>query len=172
MGQGKTVLFISRNDLIKRAVIGGNIDPEAIVPHMYTAQNKYILPLLGSVLYYKIQDDIQSGTITGVYKDLVDNLITDTLVHYTMVESLPFLAYRVTNAGIQKHVSEQGESVSKNEVDFLLTKSLQSAQFFAERLVEYLMAHNVDFPEYNQSTGYSDTVWPNKKSQFSTGWIL
>lgn len=168
----KNVLFISRNDIIKRTVLGGNIDPERIIPHVKTAQDKYVLMLLGSVLYKKLQDDITAGTLTGVYKTLVDDFITDVLVHYTMVEALPFLAYHVGNGGIQKHVSEQGEAPSKNEIDYLLNKELQSAQFYSERLVRYLIAHNPSYPEYSQSNGYSDTVWPEKSSPYSVGWNL
>ena len=39
----RNVLFISRNDIIKRSYVGGNIDPEKIVPFIKTAQDKNIL---------------------------------------------------------------------------------------------------------------------------------
>ena len=168
----KNILFISRNDLIKRSVINGNIDPERIMPHVKTAQDKYIMILLGSVLYNKLQSDITAGTLSGDYKTLVDDFITDCLVHYTMVEALPFLAYNVANGGIQKHVSEQGEAPSKNEIDYLLTKELQTAQFYSERLVRHLIAYNANYPEYTQTTGYSDTVYPEKSSAYTVGWNL
>ena len=34
----RNILFISRNDIIKRTPIGGNIDPEKLVPFIKTAQ--------------------------------------------------------------------------------------------------------------------------------------
>lgn len=169
---GKTVLFIDRNSIIKRSVLNGNIDPDRIIPFVYTAQCKYVLILLGSVLYEKLQNDITNNTLTGAYKELVDNYITDCLVHYSLVEALPFMAYNIANGGIQKHVSENAEAPSKSEIDFLLSKELQTAQFFAERLVKYLIAHNADYPEYTQSTGFSDTIFPEKSSAYSTGWNL
>ena len=168
----KNILFISRNELIKRTALGGNIDPERIIPHVKTSQDKYLLILLGSVLYKKLQDDIVAGTLTGVYKELVDDFIVDCLVHYTFVEALPFLAYNIGQAGIIKHVSENTETPTKNEIDYLLQKELQSAQFYAQRLTNYLIAHNVDYPEYTESTGFSDTVFPEKSSPYTVGWNL
>ena len=41
------ILFIKRDDIIKRTPYGGNIDPDKLVPFIKTAQDKYILPILG-----------------------------------------------------------------------------------------------------------------------------
>ena len=135
------ILFCSRNDIIKRTPLGGNIDPDKIVPFIKTAQDKYLLIALGTVLYDYLKAQIAAGTLTGVYRTLVDEYIVDTLVHYSMVEALPFLAYQIGNTGITKNLnSEQGASPNKSEVDYLLQKELATAQFYAERLVTYLIA--------------------------------
>jgi len=168
----RNILFISRNDIIKRAPIGGNIDPEKIIPFVKTAQDKYILILLGTVLYEKLQNDVAANTVTGVYRDLMDLYIKDTLVHFSVVEALPFLAYTIANGSIVKNISEQAVSPSKNDIDFLLQKELQTAQFYAERLVEYLIAYNNIYPEYNQSTGRSNNIFPDKTQQYKPGWVL
>lgn len=166
------VLFISRNDIIKRAPINGNVDPDKIVPFIKTAQDKYLLILLGTMLYNKLQADVVADAVTGVYQTLIEDYITDALVHYTVVEALPFLAYTIANGSIVKNTSEQATSPSKNDIDFLLQKELQTAQFYAERLVNYLIANNDLFPEYNQTTGKSDNVNANRKSSYTGGWVL
>jgi hypothetical protein len=167
------ILFCSRNDIVRRAYIGGNVDPDKIVPFIKTAQDKYILIALGTVLYDYLQAQIVAGTLTGVYKTLVDEYIVDTLVHYTMVESLPFLAYNIGNTGITKNLnSEQGASPSKNDIDYLLQKELATAQFYAERLVNYLIAQNTLYPQYTATTGFSDNVYPDKGQQYRNGWVI
>jgi hypothetical protein len=166
------ILFISRNDIVRRSPIGGNIDPDKIIPFVKTAQDKYILILLGTVLYEKLQADVAAGTITGVYKDLMDLYIKDTLVHYSVVESLPYLSYTIANGSIVKHISEQSVSPDKVDIDFLLQKSLQTAQFYAERLVEFLIANNNTYPEYNQTNGKSNNIYPDKGNQYTQGWVL
>ena len=134
----RNVLFISRNDIIKRAPIGGNIDPEKLVPFIKTAQDKYIWILLGSVLYFYLQDNIAAETVVEPYTNLLEVYIKDTLVHYAVVEALPFLAYTIGNAGIFKNTNpDQSTSPDKRDVDFLLQKELQTAQFYSERLVKH-----------------------------------
>lgn len=168
----RNILFISRNDIIKRAYVGGNIDPEKIIPFVKTAQDKYVLPILGTVLYNKLQDDIAAETLSGVYKSLVDDYICDTLVHYSVVEALPFLAYTIANGSIVKFNPEGTSSPTKNDIDFLLGKSLQTAQFYQERTVTYLIANSTLYPEYNSTNGKLDNVYPDKGQSYTQGWVL
>ncbi len=83
-----------------------------------------------------MQDDIAAGTLTGRYLTLQNEYIIDTIVHYGMVEALPFLAYTFGNGSISKNLNnEQASSPTKNDVDFLLQKELATAQYYAERLM-------------------------------------
>jgi len=167
------ILFCSRNDIVKRTPLGGNVDPDKVIPFVKTAQDKYLLIALGTVLYNYLQAQIAAGTLTGVYKTLVDEYIIDTLVHYSMVEALPFLAYSIGNTGITKNLnSEQGASPNKNDIDYLLQKELATAQFYAERLVNYLIAQNTLYPQYTATTGFSDNVYPDKGQQYRNGWVI
>jgi len=168
----KLTLFISRDTLIKRTVVGGNINPEKLIPHVYTAQNKYILPILGTMLYQKLQADIEGNTLSGVYQTLVDDYITDTLVHYGVAEFLPWSIYQFGEGGTMMSTPEFQTNPNKRDVDFLLQKSLQSAQFFAERLTDYLIANTPLYPEYFQTNGKSDNVFPYKNSKYNVGIVL
>lgn len=167
------ILFCSRNDIVKRTPLGGNVDPDKVIPFVKTAQDKYLLIALGTVLYNYLQAQVAAGTLTGNYKTLVDDYIIDTLVHYAMVEALPFLAYSIGNTGITKNLnSEQGASPNKNDIDYLLQKELATAQFYAERLVNYLIAQNTLYPQYTATTGFSDNVYPDKGQQYRNGWVI
>jgi hypothetical protein len=168
----KTTLFVSRNDIIKRSNLGGGIDPDRLVPSIYVAQQKYVLPTLGTVLYNKLQSDIESGSIANQYKTLLEDYVTDTLVQYTVVEYLPFSIYHIGQAGVLAYQNENMIKPDKRDVDFLLQKSLQSAQYFNERLTDYLIANNPDFPEYWQVTGKSDMIYPDKQGKYNVGWRL
>ena len=168
----KTTLFIDRNTLIKRSVLGGAIDPDRIVPHIYTAQQKYVMPTLGTMLTNKLQSDIESGSLSGNYKTLVEDYITDTLVHYVVVEYLPYSLYHIAQAGVLSYQGDAQVKPDKRDVDFLLQKSLQSAQFFSERLTDYLIANNTLFPEYFETNGKSDNVYPNKTQKYTSNWYI
>jgi hypothetical protein len=168
----KTVLFIDRNQLVTRTVVGGNINPDKLMPHVYTAQNKFIWPILGTVLYEKLQSDVINGTLTGVYQKLIDEYITDTLVHYAVAEYLPWSLYQFGEGGTMMSSPEFNTNPNKKDIDFILQKELQSAQFFAERLTDYLIANSPDYPEYWETNGKSDNIYPDKSQKYNCGWTL
>jgi len=143
------------------------------VPFIKTAQDKYIWILLGSVLYFYLQDNIAANTVAEPYTDLLEIYIKDTLVHYAVVEALPFLSYTIANADIFKNTNpDQSVSPDKRDIDFLLQKELQTAQFYAERLVTHLIANNNLYPQYNATTGKSDNVFPDMGQQYTQGWVI
>jgi len=116
-------LLITRNDIIKNTPLGGAIDADALLPFVRTAQEKYILNLLGTVLYNKLQDDIEAQIpFTGIYEQLVKEYVKPTLIWYGCVEYIPFSAVQFKSNGAVKQQSETGISPSKTEVDYLLNK--------------------------------------------------
>ena len=54
-----------------------------------------------------------------------------------MVDFLPFAAYQVKSGGIFKHTSENAETVSKDEVDYLVQKEREFAEYYTRRFVDY-----------------------------------
>ena len=163
-------LFITRNDIINNTPLGGAIDADALLPFVRTAQEKYLLNLLGTVLYNKIQDDIESQTpFTGRYQDLVENYIKPTLIWYSCVEYIPFSAITFKSNGAVKQVSEQSVQPGKNEIDYLLSKALNNADYYATRLQDYLIAYNNEIPEYNESVGNATQQYPDQSNQYFGG---
>jgi hypothetical protein len=163
-------LFITRNDIIKNTPLQGSIDSDRLLPFIRTAQEKYLLDLLGTVLYYKLQADIEAGTpFTGYYKDLVDDHIKPTLIWYSTVEYLPFSAVQFKSEGAVKHESDQSKSVTKNEVDYLLQKSMNNADYFATRLQNYLISYSNQIPEYLESVGNQTQIYPNMGNTYFGG---
>jgi len=163
-------LFITRNDIIKNTPLGGAIDADALLPFVRTAQEKYLLNLLGTVLYNKIQDDIEAQTaFTGIYQGLVDDYIKPTLIWYSCVEYIPFSAITFKANGAVKQISEQSVQPGKNEIDYLLSKALNNADYYATRLQDYLVAYSSQIPEYLESVGNSTQVYPDQSNQYFGG---
>lgn len=147
------VLFISEDKLKKSTTINGNVDVELLRPYMKVAQDKYIWTRLGSQLYDKLQNDITGGTLTGNYETLVDDYIQDALVHWTLFECLPFLGYKIMNKDIVRKNSENSQSASIEDINFLRNLVQATAEWYTERLIDYLCENNTLFPEYNTNSG-------------------
>jgi hypothetical protein len=159
-------LFITRNDIIKNSPLQGSIDADRLLPFMRTAQDKYILNLLGTVLFDKLQSDITSGTpFTDAYETLMEEHIKPTLIWYACVEYIPFSGIQFKSEGSFKHQSEQSISPGKNEIDYLLSKALNNADYYSTRLQDYLIAYSNDIPVYYQTVGNQTQVWPDQQNQ-------
>lgn len=165
-------LFVTRNDIIKNSPLQGAIDADRLLPFVRTAQDKYMLNLLGTVLFYYIQAQIEAGTygnLNAYYQDLMNDHIKPTLIWYSCVEYIPFSSVQFKSEGAVKHQSEQSVSPGKNEIDYLLQKAMNSADFYATRLQNYLIAYSNQIPQYLESVGNLTQVYPDFTNQYFGG---
>ena len=162
-------LFVSRDEIVKFTALNGNIDVDNFVQWVKVAQDIHIQNYLGTKLFKKINDDIVAGTLAGNYLSLTNVYVKPMLVHWAMVEFLPFAAYTIANKGVYKHNSENSDTVSKEEVDFLVEKERSIAENYTRRFIDYMSFNNSLFPEYN--TNSNADVYPDKQSDFA-GWQL
>jgi len=168
----KNVYLISVEMIKARTAIHGNIDPELVKPEIKTAQDMYILPLIGTALYTKIQTDIQAtGTTTGVYKTLLDDYIADTLVWYTLSELSVTLSFQFWNKGVARKVGDFTELPSMNELIDLQNKYKNRAEFYANRTRLYLKENSTLFTEYLNPGSGSDTIQPDGNSFTMPLWL-
>jgi len=164
-----TALFISRTDLVKNTIIDGNVDTDKFIQFIKIAQEIHITNYLGSKLYDKISTDIVANTLTGDYLTLVSDFIQPMLIHFAMVEYLPFASFQIKNGGVFKHSSESSESVSKSEIEFLIQKQRDFSEYYTRRFVDYICFNSAKFPEYLNNSG-SD-VDPDKDVN-PTNWVF
>ncbi len=156
-----TVLFISEDRLKTSTALNYNIDTEYLLPFVKISQDKHLQAILGTKLYEKLENDIKGtngASLTGEYKILVDDYIQDALVHYAIVEALPFISYKIANGSITQKNSENGTAASKTDVDWLIRKQMDSAEFYGQRIIDYLIYKTGSFPEY--STNANSDIEP------------
>jgi hypothetical protein len=163
-------LFITRKDLVKFTAVNGNVDTDKFIQFIKIAQDIHIQNYLGTDLFEDLQGHIEGSSLAGDNLALVTTYIKPMLIHWAMVEYLPFAAYTIANKGVFKHSSENAQNVDKNEIDFLIEKERNIAQYYTERFIEY-MSFNASskFPKYYTNT--NDDVYPDKDASFE-GWVL
>ena len=162
-------LFIKREDLVRNSIIDGNVDFDKFIFFIKEAQEMHIHQYLGTDLYNKISADIVASSLSGDYLTLVNSYIQPMLIHYAMVEYLPFAAFQIKNGGIFKHQSENSVAATKEEVDFLVQNERNKAEQYTRRFIDY-MTFNLDkFPEYLTNT--NEDTHPSKDATYN-GWVL
>ena len=164
-----TALFITREDIVRNTALNGSVDTDKFIQFIKIAQEIHLLNFMGTDLYDKISAEIIAGTLAGDYLALTNNYLQPMLIHWAMVEYMPFAAYTIANGGVYKHTSESSVTVDKDEVDFLIEKERKLADHYTDRFVNYMCYNDTLFPEY--STNTEDDQSPEKRTQ-SGGWVL
>ena len=131
-------LLIQPIDLKRFTFVDGNLDSDKLLQFVKIAQDIHIQGYLGTDLLNKLKSEIEAGTLSGNYLSLLTTYVKPMLIHWAMVEYLPFAAYTVANKGVYKHTSENSSDVSKNEIDFLVEKQRITAENYSQRFVDYI----------------------------------
>ena len=137
-------LLIGRKNIVKFTSMSGGVDTDKFIQYVKIAQDKHAQGFLGTDLFEAIQAKIIAGNLTGDYLALV-------------------------NDWIYRQSSENADNASKDEVDFLMEKERDTAQYYTTRLIDHLSFNNSKYPEYNSNN--NDDVFPDRQANFS-GWVL
>lgn len=164
------VLLITRVDLVKYTAVNGNVDTDKFIQFIKIAQDIHLQNYLGTALLEKIKSDVAANTLANPYLALVNNHIKWMLIHWAMVEYLPFSAYTIANKGVYKHSSENAENVSKEEINSLIEAERNLAEHYTQRFIDFICNKSSDFPEYNQSTNNGE-MSPDTDN-FFCGWQM
>lgn len=164
------VLFIEEKDLARFTIVDGNVDRDKFVQFIKIAEDKHVQSYLGTKLFKKLKEDIRKQSLDTDYRNLLDTFIKPMTIHWAMVEYLPFAAYTLANKGVYKHQSENSESVSKSEIDYLVEKQRDTAQHYSKRFVDY-MCFNAPSKFREYYTNVNDDIRPDDETFFG-GWVL
>ncbi len=162
-------LFITLKELKRKSIIDGNVDTDKLIQFVEVAQDTYIQTQLGTKLYDALQTQVINSTLTTANETLVNTYLKPMLIWYTQATYLPYAAYQIKNGGVFKHTSENSESVNKNEVDYLVGKARDTAEYYTRRFIDYMSFNSSTFPEYNSNS--DSDVYPDTDSLFN-GWVL
>jgi hypothetical protein len=151
------VLFISEAKLKDSTAINLNVDNKILLPYVLQSQQLYVKTKLGTDLYEKLESLIIAGTVNAVgneaYATLLNDYIGTQLPNYALYHCIPFLRFKVENGNIYSKSSETGNSLTTEESQHLREEVLNTAQYFTERMIDYICNNNSLFPEYSTNTG-------------------
>ena len=167
-------LFITTQDIKRYSVLSGSVDPDKFIYMVEIAQDTEVQNYLGTKLLEKIQDLIIAGTIdlpaNAAYKTLLETYIKPMTIYWALVCYMPFAAYTVANGGVYKHTSESSVTVDKNEVDYLVEKYRDIAQFYTNNFTDFMIYNQTKYPEYNSNS--EDDIYPDTSNADFGGWVL
>jgi hypothetical protein len=165
------ILFISETTLKDRSLLQDNVDPKLIRPTIKQTQDMYIEPILGTGLYQELQEQIEDNSLTVLNKKLLDLYVTDCICWYVASEMVMSLGFKMTNKNVLRKQSENSNEGSLSELFDLMNYYKNKAEWYAQRITNYLCENIVDYPLYNNPGNGVDIIHPNGSS-YSTGMYL
>lgn len=166
------ILFISESFLKQFTVLSDNVDPKVIRPNIRKAMDKYIQPVLGTNLYQALENNIEvsSGNMSpNNYKVLMDLYVLPAMKEWVMYEMRYDVGVKWRNKGMMTQNSENSEQLSLNDMERIGNKYKDDAEWYTQRLIDYLVTHSTLYPEYNNNT---DDQIPSTRKNYSHGWYL
>ena len=159
-------LFINRTDLVRNSILDGNVDSTKFLYFISLSQTIHIQQYLGTDLYKEFETMITAGTLTEVdnpnHYNLMVNYIQPMLIWFAQVDYIPFAAFSIKNGSVGRHTSENNTPASKEELDYLVAKAREYAEWYTRRFIDYM--------NFNNSNS-NDDIDPSQDAIFN-GWVL
>jgi hypothetical protein len=168
------VFLISEQTVKKNSVINNNVDGLYLLPAIEYAQDAGLQPLLGSKLYNKLMDLVENSEITNPvnanYKLLLDEYIQPYLINKVTAEIQLPLAYKLRNQGVVQQTGENTYVPSLKDVQYVIQDYENKANFYGNRMSDYLHANISKYPEYCSVDSCADM--PSNKNAYNTSIYL
>jgi hypothetical protein len=161
------ILFINETLIKSRTAISDAIDGKQIKPTIKLAQDKYILPALGSGLYNRLQAGIDANNLTANEKLLLDDYVTDALLWFTIGEMVIATSYQFFSKGVLQKGAEESNNPSKGQLELLERKYMSNGEFYKQRLIDYLRENTELYFEYLDYGSGFDAIAPQVQAYTS-----
>lgn len=165
-----TTLIVTPQEIIKKTPLNGNVDASKYLYFIELAQKSYVENALGTALYNKILTEIESETLAGDYLLLVDKYLKPALVNLVVADYVEIANYQVTNGGVFKNNSSNGQVVEKDETTYLSLSLRGKAQSFLNDMERFLCDTNI--PEYKDPQVNNYDSKPKNNKGILGGWYL
>lgn len=165
------ILFISPALIKSRTGISDAIDDKQIKPQIKIAQDIFIQPALGSTLYIRLQEGVEADNLTASETTLINNYVTDALVWFTVAQLPMALGYQFFSKGVLQKTAEESNTPSRPDLELLSNHYKQNAEFYKQRLINYLRENYSLYIEYMQTGTGFDVIFPETRAYTSPVWL-
>lgn len=164
------VYLISTTYLKSHTPINNNVTDELLNNAIFEAQSIHIQQTIGSRLFNKILNLIETNDINlpvnADYKTLLDDYLMECTAYWAMYEALPYIRYKIVNKGVENQYSDWSSNTDSQEFNRLQEAIGDKAQFFTKRLSDFILENRIRYPEYIQNNRI-DEMHPDGGEYFS-----
>lgn len=167
----QTALLISEQRVKQYTNLDNNVRMEEITPFIIQSQDLYLQPRLGTKFFDRLKAGVIAGDLSADEKGLLNDYISPMLAHYSVYMMLPGLKYKLVEKGIVSGTSEETSPTSLQELEYLRNSTMETAQFYDERLRDHLRdIPSGTFPQYTQPG--TDGMHPDYQTAYFSGLVV
>lgn len=164
-------LMVSPSFIKKTSFVEDNVDVDIIRDAIDTIQDLYILPLLGTALFDRVKDEVES-TVSANIATLLNDHIQKVIKWYVIHEIADTLTFRFVNKAVMKKSSDNSSPVDTVDLERLRGGFKDKAEVYADRMVNFLCEEaTAKYTEYQNPGSRVDTIHP-KRFVYETGIFL
>ena len=165
-----TALLISEQRVKQLTNLDNNVRVEEITPFVIQAQDIMLQNRIGTKLYDRLKQGVIDDDLNANEQELLNNYAGPALAHYAVYLMLPGLKYKLVDKGVLSGASEETTQTSLEELNYLRQSVKDVAEFYEQRMYEYLCDNSTDFPQYN-SPG-DQGMFPSTDSPYFSGLVI
>lgn len=145
------MLFKSNTDVMKCAPFSGTPNFVSISPTIQMVEEKYLIDIIGTELYNKLNTAYKNATAETDLQPALLLLLTRCRLmcgsyiahHYISISDI-----NLTDAGARRLETEKDKTAFQYQVTNFKKETLQTAEMYAEKLLEFLEENKADYPEW------------------------
>jgi hypothetical protein len=135
----------------------GYINDDELRTFIRPAQDQYIERVLGSNLYKALITSVIGNTVSTDEDVLLRQYIQPSLQYWTIYEYVLWSNYKLTNKSVSLQNSDNSNPAEFNQVIALKNNIRDWAEFYTERISNFLKDNPNLYPEYySGNSGFSD----------------
>ena len=163
----ENVLLVSEQRMKQWTSLDNNIRIDVLTPSILQAQDLYIQDTLGTPFYNRLKEGVKNNDLNADEQSFLTDYVGTTLMQYALYLILPHLKYKFVEKGILNGSSEETDSTNLEELKYLRETALDTAQFYDERMREFLKDYPNLFPIYRNWN--TKGMKPNKETPYFSG---
>lgn len=122
-----------------------NFNTDEIWNFIPLAEQLHIVPIIGQEMYKELLDQVENNEVTPENASLLLQIYPFEGLAIMEV-SMPYIAYHITEVGITKGSSENSESVTTNDINYLTNYVRSQMTPCKERLIEFISQNSELYP--------------------------
>ena len=129
------------------APISININLKQIKPYISIAEKIWLIPVIGLPLYEELLEQVNTNKLTKENSTLY--LMLAPYISFAVIyESAPFLMYHFSDVGVTRGKSDNSDSITINEANFISTRLRSTLETLKSNFKKWLDEHSDSYPLY------------------------